>query len=119
MPKLYCDREDCPSELVHPPEDCNVNSSLAFTLQVSVCSYAWSVFMVLYLVSVLSKEFHCCLLQICRVEDISVEGTMTGSVVHFHWVRNVLVRSGGLVSASGLGNDFTSISILQHFLLSK
>ncbi|KAK4753990.1 hypothetical protein SAY87_002094 [Trapa incisa] len=72
-PKLYCDREDCPSELIHPPEDCNVNSSLAFTLQ------------------------------ICRVEDIIVEGTVTGSVVHFHWIRNVAVHSGGLVSASGLG----------------
>ncbi|XP_031388144.1 uncharacterized protein LOC116201156 [Punica granatum] len=72
-PKLYCEHEDCPSELMHPPEDCNVNSSLAFTLQ------------------------------ICRVEDVTVEGTVTGSVVHFHWVRNVIVHSSGAVSASGLG----------------
>lgn len=46
-----------------------------------------------------------------------MEGTVTGSVVHFHWVRNVVIRSGGLVSASGLGNDFTSIPIGQVFLL--
>jgi len=33
-PQLYCKQENCPVELLHPPEDCNVNSSLAFTLQV-------------------------------------------------------------------------------------
>lgn len=33
-PKLYCDRQDCPYELLIPPEDCNVNASLSFTLQV-------------------------------------------------------------------------------------
>ncbi|XP_012076823.1 uncharacterized protein LOC105637809 isoform X1 [Jatropha curcas] len=72
-PRLYCDLQECPMELIHPPEDCNVNSSLPFTLQ------------------------------ICRVEDIIVEGMITGSVVHFHWVRNVVVRSSGAISASGLG----------------
>ncbi|KAI4380001.1 hypothetical protein MLD38_006235 [Melastoma candidum] len=72
-PRLYCDLEDCPRELLHPPEDCNVNSSLPFTLQV------------------------------CRVEDIIVEGIVTGSVVHFHWVRTVAVHSTGTVTASGLG----------------
>lgn len=35
-PKLYCDSQDCPAELLHPPEDCNVNSSLVFTLQVHI-----------------------------------------------------------------------------------
>jgi hypothetical protein len=43
------------------------------------------------------------LLQICRVEDVSVKGTITGSVVHFHWVRSVEVESSGVISASGLG----------------
>ncbi|WJX29677.1 hypothetical protein P8452_18292 [Trifolium repens] len=71
--QLYCEHENCPVELLHPPEDCNVNSSLAFTLQ------------------------------ICRVEDVSVKGTITGSVVHFHWVRSVEVESSGVISASGLG----------------
>ncbi|KAK9266622.1 hypothetical protein L1049_003574 [Liquidambar formosana] len=72
-PRLHCELQDCPLELLHPPEDCNVNSSLSFTLQ------------------------------ICRVEDVIVEGIITGSVVHFHWVRNVIVHSSGEISASGLG----------------
>eukprot|EP00261_Vitis_vinifera_P024071 XP_010656239.1 PREDICTED: uncharacterized protein LOC100252538 [Vitis vinifera] len=72
-PRLYCERQDCPMELLHPPEDCNVNSSLPFTLQ------------------------------ICRVEDIIVEGLIEGSVIHFHWVRTVVVHCSGMISASGLG----------------
>ncbi|PIN14345.1 hypothetical protein CDL12_13026 [Handroanthus impetiginosus] len=30
----YCEQKYCPIELLHPPEDCNVNASLSFTLQV-------------------------------------------------------------------------------------
>ncbi|BFG18494.1 hypothetical protein CerSpe_047680 [Prunus speciosa] len=72
-PKLYCENEDCPSELLHPPEDCNVNSSLSFTLQ------------------------------ICRVEDIIIEGLVKGSVVHFHRARTIAIPSSGAISASGMG----------------
>ncbi|XP_012450452.1 uncharacterized protein LOC105773262 isoform X1 [Gossypium raimondii] len=72
-PRLYCEFQDCPIELLHPPEDCNVNSSLSFTLQ------------------------------ICRVEDIIIEGIVTGSVVHFHWVRTVVVHSSGEITTSALG----------------
>ncbi|XP_057985855.1 uncharacterized protein LOC110667066 isoform X2 [Hevea brasiliensis] len=72
-PRLHCELEDCPIELLHPPEDCNVNSSLSFTLQ------------------------------ICRVEDITVEGLLKGSVVHFHRARTVSVPSSGTISASGMG----------------
>ncbi|CAK9152772.1 unnamed protein product [Ilex paraguariensis] len=72
-PRLYCDLKDCPMELLRPPEDCNVNSSLSFTLQ------------------------------ICRVEDIIVEGFIEGSVVHFHWIRTVVIKFSGVISASGLG----------------
>ncbi|KNA19661.1 hypothetical protein SOVF_059480 [Spinacia oleracea] len=72
-PSLYCDRDDCPKELLHPPEDCNVNSSLSFTLQV------------------------------CRVEDVIVEGAIEGSVVHFHRARTINVRPFGTITASGLG----------------
>ncbi|KAL8128611.1 hypothetical protein V2J09_017766 [Rumex salicifolius] len=72
-PHLYCEREDCPLELLHPPEDCNVNSSLVFTLQ------------------------------ICRVEDVNIEGTVKGSVVQFHWVRSVVIPASGKIIASGLG----------------
>jgi len=46
---------------------------------------------------------HGFLLQICRVEDVIVEGVITGSVVHFHWIRNVDVSYSGAISVSGLG----------------
>ncbi|KAH7834094.1 hypothetical protein Vadar_012689 [Vaccinium darrowii] len=72
-PKLYCELQNCPAELLHPPEDCNVNSSLSFTLQ------------------------------ICRVEDILVEGIVEGSVVHFHRARTITIQSLGSISASGMG----------------
>ncbi|XP_062019140.1 uncharacterized protein LOC133735722 [Rosa rugosa] len=72
-PKLYCENEDCPVELLHPPEDCNVNSSLSFTLQ------------------------------ICRVEDINIAGLIKGSIVHFHRARTIAVHSTGMISASGMG----------------
>ncbi|XP_010321128.2 uncharacterized protein [Solanum lycopersicum] len=71
--RLFCGHVNCPTELTYPPEDCNVNSSLSFTLQV------------------------------CRVEDVLVEGFLEGSVVHFHLVRTVVVKSTGSISASGLG----------------
>ncbi|KVH93854.1 hypothetical protein Ccrd_004082, partial [Cynara cardunculus var. scolymus] len=69
----HCELEVCPMELIHPPEDCNVNSSLSFTLQ------------------------------ICRVEEVVVEGSIEGSVVHFQWVRTVIIKPSGAISASGLG----------------
>ncbi|XP_057477166.1 uncharacterized protein LOC130764890 isoform X1 [Actinidia eriantha] len=72
-PKLNCELQRCPLELLHPPEDCNVNASLSFTLQ------------------------------ICRVEDILVEGLIEGSVVHFHRARTIAVQSLGAISASGMG----------------
>ncbi|KAG1335439.1 hypothetical protein COCNU_03G015580 [Cocos nucifera] len=72
-PRLNCEVQNCPMELIHPPEDCNVNSSLSFTLQ------------------------------ICRVEDIDVEGLIQGTVIHFHRARSVVVHSSGKISATGLG----------------
>ncbi|KAM1224466.1 hypothetical protein ACFX2G_044316 [Malus domestica] len=72
-PKLYCENKDCPYELLLPPEDCNVNSSLPFTLQV------------------------------CRVEDIIIEGLIKGSVVNFHRARTIAIHSSGEISASGMG----------------
>ncbi|KAL6530380.1 hypothetical protein OROHE_014733 [Orobanche hederae] len=65
--------QDCSNELLHPPEDCNVNSSPTFTLQ------------------------------ICRVEDILVEGFVEGSVVHFHRARTMNVQPFGVISTSGMG----------------
>ncbi|KAJ7530030.1 hypothetical protein O6H91_15G075800 [Diphasiastrum complanatum] len=69
---LHCDGS-CPEEMISPPEDCILNASLPFTLQ------------------------------ICRVDDLSIEGYVVGSVVHVQRVRTVTIKSGGLVSASGLG----------------
>ncbi|CAA6666175.1 unnamed protein product [Spirodela intermedia] len=72
-PRLKCEVEDCPIELLSPPEDCNVNASLSFTLQ------------------------------ICRVEDITIAGLLQGNVIHFHRARSVVVQPSGTISASGLG----------------
>eukprot|EP01018_Ginkgo_biloba_P007462 Gb_18851 [translate_table: standard] len=73
-PKLYCESRTCPEELIYPPEDCNVNASLSFTLQ-----------------------------QICRVEDIIVDGLVKGSILHVHRARTVVVNSAGSITASELG----------------
>ncbi|KVH89933.1 hypothetical protein Ccrd_008071 [Cynara cardunculus var. scolymus] len=73
MLKPNCDSQECPHELLNPPDDCNVNASLSFTLQ------------------------------ICRVEDILVEGLIQGSVVHFHRARTVTVQSTGTISTSKMG----------------
>jgi uncharacterized membrane protein YgcG len=72
-PKLNCEDESCPVEIIYPPEDCNLNSSLSFTLQV------------------------------CRVEDIDVWGLVQGTVVHFNRARSVTVHTSGTISATGLG----------------
>ena len=42
-------------------------------------------------------------MQICRFEKIIVEGSIEGSVVHFQWVRTVMVRPSGAINASALG----------------
>ncbi|VAH03176.1 unnamed protein product [Triticum turgidum subsp. durum] len=73
-PKLNCENESCPMEIFHPPEDCNLNSSLSFTLQ------------------------------ICRVEDIDVSGLVQGTVINFNRARNVTIQRHGSISATGLGN---------------
>lgn len=54
------------------------------------------------------KDSTSLLMQICRVEDIIVEGFLEGSIIHFHWVRTVVVKSSGAISASGLGMIFST-----------
>jgi cytoskeletal protein CcmA (bactofilin family) len=49
-------------------------------------------------------------LQICRVEDVIVEGVVRGSIVHIHRARTVKIKAGGLITASGQGD--TSIMIV-------
>ncbi|CAL5028567.1 unnamed protein product [Urochloa decumbens] len=68
-----CESKTCPSELITPPDDCHVNRSLSFTLQ------------------------------ICRVEDITVSGIVRGSIIHIHRARTVTIAKDGTISASELG----------------
>ncbi|TVU07382.1 hypothetical protein EJB05_47435, partial [Eragrostis curvula] len=68
-----CESKTCPSELITPPDDCHVNSSLSYTLQ------------------------------ICRVEDITVSGIVRGSIIHIHRARTVKITTNGTISASELG----------------
>ncbi|AQK90694.1 hypothetical protein Zm00014a_036359 [Zea mays] len=77
-PKLNCEADSCPVEIIHPPEDCNLNSSLSFTLQV------------------------------CRVEDIDVWGVVQGTVIHFNRARSVTVHTSGTISATGFGKMLRS-----------
>ncbi|CAM0908386.1 unnamed protein product [Alopecurus aequalis] len=68
-----CESKTCPTELITPPDDCVVNSSLSYTIQ------------------------------ICRVEDITVRGIVRGSIIHIHRARTVTVTNDGAISASELG----------------
>lgn len=43
-------------------------------------------------------------LQICRVEDLLVNGIMMGSIIHIHRARTVIVDTDGMITASELGN---------------
>ncbi|KAJ0961650.1 hypothetical protein J5N97_001147 [Dioscorea zingiberensis] len=69
----HCDSQTCPMELIMPPDDCHVNNSLSFTLQ------------------------------ICRVDDLTVNGTIKGTILHIHRARTVTIEIDGVVSASELG----------------
>lgn len=50
--KAHCESQTCPLDLINPPEDCHLNDTLSFSLQ------------------------------ICRVEDLTVSGIMKGSILH-------------------------------------
>lgn len=41
--------------------------------------------------------------QICRVEDLTVNGLVKGSIVHIHRARTVTIEGDGMISASELG----------------
>uniref|UniRef100_A0A7N1A4F4 DUF8003 domain-containing protein n=1 Tax=Kalanchoe fedtschenkoi TaxID=63787 RepID=A0A7N1A4F4_KALFE len=68
-----CKTEVCPTDLISPPDDCHVNSTLSFSLQ------------------------------ICRVEDVLVIGLIKGSIIHIHRARTLMVDTEGTISASELG----------------
>ncbi|PIA31063.1 hypothetical protein AQUCO_05300111v1 [Aquilegia coerulea] len=71
--KSHCESQACPEDLLTPPEDCHVNNTLSFSLQ------------------------------ICRVEDLSVTGLIKGSIIHIHRARTVIVDGGGMITASEFG----------------
>ncbi|KAF7810029.1 uncharacterized protein G2W53_036772 [Senna tora] len=71
--KDLCETQSCPVDLITPPDDCHVNYTLSFSLQ------------------------------ICRVEDLLVNGIMKGSIIHIHRARTVIVDSDGMITASELG----------------
>ncbi|KAJ8755136.1 hypothetical protein K2173_018934 [Erythroxylum novogranatense] len=68
-----CGTQTCPIDLLTPPDDCHVNYTLSFSLQ------------------------------IYRVEDILVSGIIKGSIIQIHRVRTVTIDADGLITASGLG----------------
>ncbi|KAL6985839.1 hypothetical protein U1Q18_019211 [Sarracenia purpurea var. burkii] len=71
--KSLCESPSCPMDLITPPDDCHANYTLSFSLQ------------------------------ICRVEDILVNGLIKGSIIHIHRARTVIVETGGMISASEFG----------------
>ncbi|XP_038888231.1 uncharacterized protein LOC120078090 isoform X2 [Benincasa hispida] len=73
--KAMCDSETCPLDLLTPPDDCHFNYTLSFSLQ------------------------------ICRVEDLIVNGIIEGSIIQIHRARTVIVNSNGMITASELGCD--------------
>lgn len=71
--KSHCENPTCPRDLIYPPDDCHVNDTLSFSLQ------------------------------ICRVEDIVVNGIIRGSIIQIHRARTVIVETEGMITASELG----------------
>ncbi|XP_010518683.1 PREDICTED: uncharacterized protein LOC104798344 isoform X2 [Tarenaya hassleriana] len=71
--QTLCESSTCPIDLISPPDDCHVNYTLSFSLQ------------------------------ICRVEDILVSGLVKGSIIQIHRARTVVIANDGLISSSGLG----------------
>ncbi|KAI4315173.1 hypothetical protein L6164_028014 [Bauhinia variegata] len=71
--KHLCKTQNCPIDLIIPPDDCHVNYTLSFSLQ------------------------------ICRVEDLLVNGIMKGSIIHIHRARTVIVDTNGVITASESG----------------
>ncbi|KAK1565194.1 hypothetical protein Q3G72_020822 [Acer saccharum] len=71
--KSLCESPTCPIDLITPPDDCHVNYTLSFSLQ------------------------------ICRVEDVLVRGLIKGSIIHIHRAKTIIVDADGFITASELG----------------
>ncbi|GBG88608.1 hypothetical protein CBR_g48138 [Chara braunii] len=70
---LYCSNPSCPPAVIQSSQDCSMDVDSPFTLQ------------------------------ICRVEEITVAGTIAGSIVHFQRAKTVTVTRDGALSSSGRG----------------
>ncbi|KAH8513976.1 hypothetical protein H0E87_007007, partial [Populus deltoides] len=81
LTKSLCESQTCPIDLITPPDDCHVNYTLSFSLQ------------------------------ICRVEDLLVNGIVKGSIIHIHRARTIIIDADGLITASELGSKEYS----QHY----
>ncbi|GER45886.1 glycine-rich protein [Striga asiatica] len=81
--KSLCESPNCPMDLITPPDDCHVNYTLSFSMQV------------------------------CRVEDILVNGVIKGSIVHIHRARTVIVDTDGMITASELGMRIENLSLMS------
>lgn len=46
--------------------------------------------------------------QICRVEDLLVNGLIRGSIIHIHRARTVIIDTDGMITASELGKKVYS-----------
>ncbi|KAL5551245.1 hypothetical protein UlMin_001421 [Ulmus minor] len=71
--QTLCESRTCPMDLITPPDDCHVNYTLSFSIQ------------------------------ICRVEDLLVSGLVKGSIIHIHRARTVIIDTDGLMTSSELG----------------
>ena len=54
--------------------------------------------------SSISNWLYLTYLQICRVEDLLVNGIIKGSIIHIHRARTVTIDADGMITASELGN---------------
>lgn len=62
--------------------------------------FAVNLFLTIFL-----RFFFLHILQICRVEDITVSGIVRGSIIHIHRARTVTIAKDGTISASELGDS--------------
>jgi hypothetical protein len=70
---LYCKEPTCPPKVIQTSQDCSIDPKSPFTLQ------------------------------ICRIEELVIEGVIMGAVVHIQRTKMVTVDKGGQLTASEQG----------------
>lgn len=80
------------------------------------CRYATTNFNLLFKLVLEAKtdlivlKFDDAIFQICRVEDVHINGTVLGSAVHLQRVKTISIR--GLLSASSLGMSLQELRMI-------